>query len=186
MILRRLLVLDAGLSNGLRVAEKPGALRTISAFFAHSGDSWFWGLGLVILWLAGAPAWKEWAILQLIGISSLAAAVMLTKFLVRRRRPEGEWGSIYRNADPHSFPSGHAARAFLIAVIATGAGPAWLAVVLWFWAPFVAAARIVMGLHYVSDVIAGMIIGSISGVLWLQAYPGVMAWLTAVLHFPAS
>ena len=33
---------DARLSEQMRVAEKPGALRTIAAFFAHSGDSWFW------------------------------------------------------------------------------------------------------------------------------------------------
>ena len=49
------------------------------------------------------------------GILILAALVLAIKFLVRRQRPEGEWGAIYRNTDPHSFPSGHAARAVLLA-----------------------------------------------------------------------
>ena len=106
----------------MRVAEKPGALRAIAVFFAHSGDSWFWAIGLFAIWISGNSFWKEWAVVQLAGISLLAALVMSIKFLVRRRRPEGEWGSIYRNTDPHSFPSGHAARAFLIAVVATGLG----------------------------------------------------------------
>ena len=41
-----LLELDARLSNRLRVAEKPGAVRNIAVFLAHSGDSWFWLAGL--------------------------------------------------------------------------------------------------------------------------------------------
>jgi undecaprenyl-diphosphatase len=65
-------------------------------------------------------------VVELAGIGVLAAMVLGIKFLVRRKRPEGEWGQIYRNTDPHSFPSGHAARAFLIAVIASALAPAWL------------------------------------------------------------
>src|SRR5262245_24857884 len=114
MNLKSVLQLDAHLSDQLRVAETPGVLRNLSIFFAHSGDSWFWGLGLLILWWLGDSFWKQWAIIVLVGISVLAALVMSLKFIIRRRRPEGEWGSIYRNTDPHSFPSGHAARAFLI------------------------------------------------------------------------
>ena len=53
----------------------------------------------------------------------LAVMVLLIKFRIRRQRPVGEWGRIYRNTDPHSFPSGHAARAFLIATIAAGKSP---------------------------------------------------------------
>ena len=51
-------------------------------------------------------------------VGMLAALVLVLKFLIRRRRPEGEWGGIYRQTDPHSFPSGHAARSVLIAVLA--------------------------------------------------------------------
>ena len=39
MNLTSILKLDARLSDQLRVAEKPGALRNIAIFFAHSGDS---------------------------------------------------------------------------------------------------------------------------------------------------
>ncbi len=176
-----LLKTDARWSSALRVAEKPGPLRNIAMFFAHSGDSWFWGAGLLILWLTGNIFWKQWAVYELWWISALAALVMPLKFIIRRRRPEGEWGAIYRNTDPHSFPSGHAARAFLIAVLATFLGPGWLAAILWIWAPLVSLARVSMGVHYVSDVIAGMLVGIVVAIAAAQIsaplFPAIGAWL---------
>lgn len=184
MTLSSLLELDARLSNRLRVAEKPGTLRNIAVFLAHSGDSWFWGIALILLWIFGNPAWREWDVVELVGISLLAVLVMGIKFIVRRRRPEGEWGGIYRNTDPHSFPSGHAARAFFIAVIGSALGPDWLGVVLWVWAPLVALARVAMGVHYLSDVIAGTLLGIVSAWLFLQVYEALFAWIVNIINFP--
>jgi undecaprenyl-diphosphatase len=170
MNLNSILELDVRLSSQMRVAEKPGALRAIAVLFAHSGDSWFWAIGLFSLWLSGDSFWKEWAVVQFASISLLAVMVLAIKFSVRRRRPEGTWGNIYRFTDPHSFPSGHAARAFLIATIAAGLGPAWLAITLWIWAPLVALARVAMGVHYLSDVVAGTLLGIIVALIGLQVY----------------
>jgi len=178
-----ILELDARLSSQMRVAEKPGALRAIAVFFAHSGDSWFWAIGLLALWLSGDSFWKEWAIVQLGSISLLAAMVLLIKFRIKRKRPEGEWGRVYRFSDPHSFPSGHAARAFLIATIATGLGAPGLAAVLWIWAPLVALARVAMGVHYVSDVIAGALFGVVVAWIGLQVYPPLLDWMFGSLGF---
>lgn len=179
-----ILELDARLSARLRIAEKPGSLRNLAVFLAHSGDSWFWGAALVMVWMAGDPFWKRWAVAMLLAISVLAALVMGLKFLIRRRRPEGDWGRIYRNTDPHSFPSGHAARAFLIAVMASGMGPPGVAAVLWIWAPLVCLARVAMGVHYVSDVVAGSALGLIAGVLALQLQTPVLAWLSSLIQIP--
>ncbi len=163
-----MLELDARLSARLRVAERPGILRNIAAFLAHSGDSWFWWAGLALLAWLGNSFWRPWAITVLISIIVLAVIVLAVKFTIRRRRPEGEWGQFYRSTDPHSFPSGHAARAVLIAVFAIGMGPAWLAVVLCVWAPLVVLARVAMGVHYVSDVVAGVVLGIVAGLISLQ------------------
>jgi membrane-associated phospholipid phosphatase len=157
------LELDARLSAKMRVAERPGLLRNFAAILAHSGDSWFWWAGLAILWWLGNQFWRPWALTVLLSIIGLAVIVLAIKFTIRRRRPEGEWGGIYRSTDPHSFPSGHAARAILIAVLAIGLGPVWLAIILCVWAPMVALARVAMGLHYLSDVAAGALLGLISG-----------------------
>ena len=184
MNLRSIITLDAQLSNQMRVAEKPGALRAIAVFFAHSGDSWFWWAALFILWFLSNSTWRRWEVVEFMGIAGLAAVVMIIKFTVRRRRPEGEWGSIYRNTDPHSFPSGHAARAFLIAVVASALAPVWLAILLWIWAPLVSIARVAMGVHYVSDVVAGAVLGIVVALVGLQLYQPLSSWVFRLLGFP--
>jgi undecaprenyl-diphosphatase len=157
---------DVRLSNRLRVAERPGRLRSLAALVAHSGDSWFWLLGLGLVWLvAGIP--REWALAMMIAILLTAVVVLVVKFTVRRKRPEGDWGGVYRSTDPHSFPSGHAARAVLLAVLASSLGPTWFAVLLLIWAPLVCLARVAMGVHYLSDVVAGGLLGAALG--WLMA-----------------
>jgi undecaprenyl-diphosphatase len=167
----RLLALDASLSNKMRVAEKPGYLRTLAMIFAHSGDSWFWFFGLALLWFLGPEFWKVRALEIAVGIFVTAVLVMIIKFSVRRRRPEGQWGNIYRKTDPHSFPSGHAARAAMLTVMGIGLGPIWFGAVLLFWAPLVGLARIAMGVHYISDVVVGMIFGGGMGLAILWFYP---------------
>ena len=90
MSFRSILELDARLSSQLRVAEKPGFLRNVAAFLAHSGDSWFWFAALFIFWFFSNSFWKHWEVVEFFGILGLAGVVLGIKFLVRRKRPEGE------------------------------------------------------------------------------------------------
>jgi membrane-associated phospholipid phosphatase len=160
-----LLDLDQRWSAKLRVAEKPGTARTFAIILAHSGDSWFWGAGLALIWWLGPNAWKWRAAIMVIAIAVTAVCVMVIKVAVRRRRPAGEWGTIYRSTDPHSFPSGHAARMMMLWAVSLHVGPPWLAVALAAWAPLVALARVAMGVHYLSDVLGGGLLGLIIGAL---------------------
>lgn len=114
------------------------------------------------------------------GAVGLAVLVLLIKFTIKRRRPEGQWGAIYRNTDPHSFPSGHAARTAMLAVIALALGPAWFGILMVIWAPLVSLARVWMGVHYVSDVLAGILLGIISGLIVLQIAPWLYSLLPAI------
>jgi undecaprenyl-diphosphatase len=184
MKFNNILAVDAQISARMRVAEHPGLLRWTAAFLAHSGDSWFWGAGLILVWVFGSSFWKHWSLVVFGGIAVLAVIVMSIKFTVRRRRPEGEWGLIYRSTDPHSFPSGHAARVFLIAVLVSGLGPTWLAVVFWIWAPLVALARVSMGVHYVSDILAGTLLGIALGLVALAIQGSLLGWLTGLVGIP--
>jgi membrane-associated phospholipid phosphatase len=168
-VMANLFELDARLSARLRVAEKPGKRRRLAIIFGHSGDSWFWLLGLLLLALLGSDVWRRFAIILIVGILLTAVVVLAIKFTVRRQRPEGEWGQIYRRADPHSFPSGHAARALMLAVVALALAPAaWVGWLLIIWAPLVGLARVATGLHYVSDVLAGWILGLVMGLITMQ------------------
>ena len=166
--------LDDRLSTSLRILPSDSKWHHLFAFLAHSGDSWFWLMGLGILWLMGDPTWNDIAVILGIGIVFQAVLILVIKFSVRRRRPPGEWGAIYRNTDPHSFPSGHAARAALLAVMAFGLGPPWFGWILIIWAPLVSLARVMMGVHYLSDVLVGILIGIIIGFGVLAAQPLIM------------
>jgi len=159
-----LIELDARLSERMRIAEQPGLLRTVAAVLAHSGDSWFWLAGLGLLWWLGTDYWKGRALTLIVAILLTALVVFVIKLIVRRRRPEGEWGKFYRNTDPHSFPSGHAVRTMMLAVVMLGLVPLWIGLLLLVWAPLVGLARVSMGVHYLSDVLAGMFLGLLVGV----------------------
>ena len=163
-----ILQVDADLSARMRVAEEPGLPRRLAVFLGHTGDSWFWLAGLIVVWLFGNPEWKARSGALIIGIVITAVLVMAMKFTIRRQRPEGELGQIYRRTDPHSFPSGHAARAMMLGVMALGLGPAWFGLILIIWAPLVGLARVSMGVHYLSDILAGWIIGGVMGIILLQ------------------
>ena len=151
----------------MRIAAQPGLLRTMAAVLAHSGDSWFWLAGLGLLWWLGTDYWKGRALTMIIAILLTALVVFVVKLVVRRRRPEGEWGKFYRRTDPHSFPSGHAVRAVMLAVVMLGLGSLWLGLLLLVWAPLVGLARVSMGVHYLSDVLAGMFLGLLVGAVVL-------------------
>lgn len=158
---------DRTWSQRLAIEETAGIKRLLAILLAHSGDSWFWLLGLLIIWLTGDGYWKLWALQVGAMIILLAVSVLALKFRFRRARPEGTWGNVYRKSDPHSFPSGHAARTALLAVLAVGLGPPWLAVILVPWAPLVSLARVAMGLHYPTDVLAGGALGLVVGLIAL-------------------
>ena len=51
----------------------------------------------------------------------------------------------------------------MIAVVFLGLGPLWLGLLLLAWAPLVGLARVAMGVHYLSDVLAGWILGLLVG-----------------------
>jgi membrane-associated phospholipid phosphatase len=176
MNVKTLIDYDVRWSQRLRLPTKGNSLFNVAAFFAHSGDSWFWMAGLGMVWLFANPYWRDHTMLMMLGIVVLAILVLAIKFTVRRRRPDGDWGAVYRSTDPHSFPSGHACRAVMLAVVALGLGPVWLAWLLVVWAPLVCLARVVTGLHYLSDVAAGILIGLLAGVIVLAVHPLAAAW----------
>ena len=173
MSLQKWLQRDAFYSKNLQLKKSKGIWHAICVFFAHSGDSWFWLIALVLIWFLGNSEWHARASFLIIGLVFLAIFVLIIKFSIKRPRPEGDWGNIYRAADPHSFPSGHAARAAALAVMTLSVGPTWFAIVLCLWAPLVGIARVMLGVHYLSDVIIGWLIGIIVGIIAIAFLPAM-------------
>ena len=158
-MINKLLETDLHISQKLRLPPEANLARGLAIFFAHSGDSWFWLAALFLIWLINRSQWHAISAFFAISILMLAGIVLAIKFIVRRQRPEGDWGAIYRNTDPHSFPSGHAARAVMLAGLCWTLGIQPLAWILTLWVPLVSLARVMMGVHYLVDVIAGWVLG---------------------------
>ena len=163
----RLLELDAHASARMNLSQRHGRLRNVLRFLAHSGDSWFMIPVMALIWLGGDGFWKWRMLVMFMAMCATALVAVGLKRGIGRKRPEGEWGLVYRSTDPHSFPSGHAARLTMLAVFSLGFGPAWFCALLFLWAPAVALARVAMGVHYLSDMAGGAVLGALFGVLFL-------------------
>ena len=163
MNITNLLKTDIELSERIRDADYSAFTKQALAILAHSCDSWFLGAGLTLLWIFGPWAWRPNIQLLFIGIVFTAVTVLILKFSIKRPRPEGEWGQIYRSSDPHSFPSGHAARATMLTLLMLLSGNIWLGLLMIFWTLLVAVARIGLGVHYLSDIVVGIAIGAAFG-----------------------
>ncbi|HWG09516.1 MAG TPA: phosphatase PAP2 family protein [Solirubrobacteraceae bacterium] len=119
-----------------------------------------------VLAVSGGPRGRAAATRGVLAIAIAASAANgPAKLLVRRRRPSSRLRpSLIPMPRSTSFPSGHSAAAF---AFATGAGSELplLAPVLFPLAGAVAYSRVHTGVHYPSDVVAGIAIGIGSGVI---------------------
>jgi undecaprenyl-diphosphatase len=138
---------------------------------SRAGDGWGWMVvGMGVLFWGGERRFKA---LEAAGISVCAGQVLFNvlKRVTGRARPcateEHCWATLLP-PDRFSFPSGHTITAFAVAVPIGLFYPAILAA-LTFCAMSVASSRILLGLHYLSDVIAGIAIGCLIGIggFWL-------------------
>jgi undecaprenyl-diphosphatase len=163
MVLSNLLKADAELSERIQNLDYPPLIRNLMSVLAHSADSWYWGAGLAILWILGPREWRGIIQLLLLGILLTALFVQGLKFIIKRPRPEGDWGQIYRSSDPHSFPSGHAARAIMLTLLVLFSGQIWLGILMVLWTILVGSSRIGLGVHYISDIVVGSLIGVVFG-----------------------
>jgi membrane-associated phospholipid phosphatase len=176
-----LLALDRRISEWMRLPSPHSALRRAAALLAHTGDSWYWAVGLAAVWvisgLTGDALWHRNSAVMVMAVVFQALFVFALKSQIRRQRPSGESSGIYRQIDPHSFPSGHATRAMLLIVLAIGLGPPWFAGLVLVWAPLMAISRVLTGDHYISDIVGGMVLGLVLGLLALAAVPFLTQWL---------
>lgn len=144
-----------------RACRRPRVERFF-ALISRLGDGIVWYLLMLLLPLA--YGWAAVGVSMAMGGTALLGLVAYKalKSGTTRPRPFRVSGNIKPGTaplDPFSFPSGHTLHATSFSLIAVSQFPE----LAWLLAPFsglIAASRVVLGLHYPSDVLAGAVIGT--------------------------
>lgn len=131
----------------------------------RGGDGWLWWvMCTVVLVFGGVDRWRAVAAAVVAGTVGVGLFLWLKRIAGRQRPCELEphcWSTLLP-PDQFSFPSGHTITAFAFATALTAYYPE-LAWGLGFCALSIAASRILLGMHFLSDVVAGALIGTFLG-----------------------
>ncbi|MFL0799867.1 MAG: phosphatase PAP2 family protein [Agarilytica sp.] len=145
-------------SKCLRVKHREMAVR-LSRMVSFTADGPLYVLtGLVFLYH------QQWDIAKLLALGFLVErlAYKFFKTTFRRNRPPDAipgYQSEVIPSDQFSFPSGHTSAAFLMVGCLSFMFP-FIAWILYPWACCVGIARVMLGVHFPSDILAGALLGS--------------------------
>lgn len=140
----------------------PKWIRLWAIAATRAGDGWLWYLiALAILLFGGAGRLTAIACAGSAALVGIGVFKALKRLSGRRRPCEIEphcWAKLLP-PDQFSFPSGHTITAFAVSVaLGSFYPPLWPA--LAFCALSIAVSRILLGMHFLSDVIVGAILGA--------------------------
>lgn len=136
-----------------------GVFRTVSRL--GDGVAWYALMASMPWWLGWSEGLRAALHMLAVGVVGLVLYKVLKRTLVRERPFVGLVGieCAMPPLDRYSFPSGHTLHAVAFSSVAISFVPA-LAVVLVPFALSIAASRVVLGLHYPSDVLVGAALGA--------------------------
>jgi undecaprenyl-diphosphatase len=136
------------------------------------GDGWLWyGLGAMLLVFGGSQRFAAVSAAGAAGVTGVGIFKLL-KLLSQRSRPcqlEPHCWSKVLPPDMFSFPSGHTMSAFSMSLVVSYFYPSLEAPLL-FLALSIAVSRIVLGMHFLSDVLAGAVLGVALGCASITAF----------------
>ncbi|MDQ0219203.1 phosphatase PAP2 family protein [Peribacillus cavernae] len=145
--------------------------KLLNPFFrtiTHIGGSWFTIVTVLLLMIFASDQTRMTAISSALALSVSHLPVHLAKKLYPRKRPYMILENTKVPFNPlqdHSFPSGHTTAIFSVVIPFVYLVPS-LSFVLIPLGICVGISRIYLGLHYPSDVIAGVIVGSFFGTIF--------------------
>lgn len=162
---RNIIDWDQSFLNNVRRLRQYRLVAASVPTISRSGDGYLYPLVTLVLWLMNRQLGALLFSSALAAFSIELPLYKLVKHIVRRSRPcemlcSNE--SSIRVMDRFSFPSGHTAGAFLMATVVSSFFPL-ISAAFFVWASLVGLSRIYLGVHYPTDVLAGMVVGVCCG-----------------------
>ncbi|MFA7553402.1 MAG: phosphatase PAP2 family protein [Spongiibacteraceae bacterium] len=139
-------------------------LAKLAKSVSKTGDGYLQILIPTSLWLLEEQQGENFFFTALLAFSIQLPIYWLLKNCLKRRRPPEvipSFQSFIAASDQFSFPSGHSSAAFLLANLSTMFYGA-IAWPLYVWASLVALSRVLLGVHFPTDILAGIALATVT------------------------
>lgn len=150
-----------------------GPVRGFFVVSSRLGDGYAWYALIAVLAFTGGEVGALLALKMAVTGAVGAALYKLLKQRLVRERPCVSHAAILMGTAPldrYSFPSGHTLHAVSFTMLAASHDPT-LGLMLLPLTLAIAASRVVLGLHYPTDVVAGALIGAALAAATLEFWP---------------
>ncbi|SDB29605.1 undecaprenyl-diphosphatase [Pseudidiomarina indica] len=130
-------------------------------WISRSGDGYCYAIIALLVGLLQGVKSTPIITALVIGFMIEIPLFMVLKRSLKRQRPyhkHPDFKAVILAHDQFSFPSGHTTAAFLFAGIMSTFFPGWFWV-LYGWAGAIGLSRVLLGVHYPGDVVAGALLG---------------------------
>ena len=148
-------------------------LRGLATLVSHTGDGPLYAIIVIAVLFSRPAGGVEFLVAGLIAVAIELPIYFFLKRQVRRARPKDDKGWIRTRSGPldqFSFPSGHTAAACLSATLLATFFP-FFAPWAFAWAALVGMSRLLLMVHFPSDILAGATLGVVAATLSLSLLP---------------
>ncbi|WP_105902232.1 phosphatase PAP2 family protein [Vibrio gangliei] len=142
----------------------------ISRAVSHTGDGHLYAVIGLVAWLFEPTIGQTFLLLGLLAFLIELPIYWLLKNSFKRRRPaqiSDLLTSFITPSDQYSLPSGHTAAAFVMAVLLEHCYPE-LGLIAFIWAGLIGFSRILLGVHFLTDIVLGAILGMTCALIAIQ------------------
>lgn len=160
-ILQRLYQVDETLFLWLFKSLSHKKLTFLARAISRTGDGYLQVFLPIFIYLIYGSEAREYFNMVLMAFAAERTVYWVLKNSLKRRRPPNiipYFKASITASDEFSFPSGHTSAAFLLTTLTIAFAPA-LAPIMLTWACLVGLSRVMLGVHFPADILAGALLG---------------------------